>query len=68
MGKVFTEGLLYGQGLWRPWLLFQRLGDIIGRAENRKRGIIEAINDQLKNISQIGYIRPRSLTNYKDER
>jgi hypothetical protein len=29
----------------------------------RKRSIIETINDQLKNISQIGHPRHRSLTN-----
>jgi hypothetical protein len=30
----------------------------------RKRSIIETINDQLKNISQIAHPRHRSLTNF----
>jgi hypothetical protein len=30
----------------------------------RKRGIIESINDQLKNISQIEHTRHRSLFNF----
>ena len=38
--------------------------DTFDRLMLRKRSIIETINDQLKNISQVEHTRHRSLTNY----
>ncbi len=38
--------------------------DTFDRLMLRKRSIIETLNDQLKNIPQVGHTRHRSLTNY----
>ena len=41
-----------------------RLVPILDKLLARKRSIIETINDQLKNISQIEHSRHRSVTNF----
>lgn len=41
-----------------------RLMPLIDKLLVRKRAIIETINDQLKNISQIEHLRHRSTTNF----
>ena len=41
-----------------------KLMDVFDKALLRKRAIIETINDQLKNISQIEHTRHRSVINF----
>ena len=41
-----------------------RLMPVVDKLLLRKRAIIESVNDQLKNISQIEHIRHRSLANF----
>ena len=41
-----------------------RLMPLLDKLLARKRSIIETINDQLKNISQIAHTRHRSVTNF----
>jgi hypothetical protein len=41
-----------------------RLIPLIEKVLLRKRAIIETVNDQLKNISQIEHTRHRSVTNF----
>ena len=41
-----------------------KLMDVFDKFLLRKRAIIETINDQLKNISQIEHSRHRSLANF----
>ena len=41
-----------------------RLMPVMDKVLTRKRSLIETINDQLKNISQIEYPRHRSFTNF----
>ena len=42
----------------------QRLISLKDKIFLRKRAIIETVNDQLKNISQIEHIRHRSVSNF----
>lgn len=39
-------------------------GSLIDKAPLRKRAVVESVNDQLKNISQIEHTRHRSIWNF----
>ena len=41
-----------------------RLMPLLDKLLSRKRAIIESVNDQLKNISQIEHSRHRSINNF----
>jgi hypothetical protein len=76
-GKIFGDKGYISQALFE--LLFEagiqlvtgirknmknRLIPLLDKLLSRKRSIIETINDQLKNISQIEHSRHRSVTNF----
>jgi len=42
-----------------------KLVTLVDRLLLRKRGVIESVNDQLKNISQIEHTRHRSVWNFR---
>ena len=67
ISKVLHDGLL-GAGLKLITLIRRnmkpRLMRLWDRLMLRKRGVIESINDQLKNVSQIEHSRHRSLTGF----
>ena len=60
--------LLFGQGLKLITTarkdMKNRLMPVMDRVLTRKRSLIESINDQLKNISQIAHTRHRSPCNF----
>jgi hypothetical protein len=63
---LFEELLAHGLQLITPLRknMRNRLMPLMDKLLSRKRSIIETINDQLKNISQIAHTRHRSHTNF----
>ena len=60
--KLLQENILLVTGLRKN--MKNQLMDLQDKLLLRKRSIIETINDQLKNISQIEHSRHRSFTNF----
>ena len=76
-GKLFADGGYLSQALFEQLFaqglqlitpirknMANRLMPLMDKLLARKRSIIETINDQLKNISQIAHTRHRSVTNF----
>lgn len=61
-GKLFDKGIQLITRLKKN--MKNKLVPIIDKILLRKRGIIESVNDQLKNISQIEHTRHRSIWNF----
>jgi hypothetical protein len=59
---LFEKGITFITGIKKN--MKNKLMDITDKILLRKRSIIETINDQLKNISQIEHTRHRSCTNF----
>lgn len=59
---LFEKGISFITGIKKG--MKNKLMDIADKILLRKRSIIETINDQLKNISQIEHTRHRSCTNF----
>lgn len=59
---LFEAGLQLVTGIRKN--MKNRLVPLLDKLLSRKRSIIETINDQLKNISQIEHTRHRSVTNF----
>jgi hypothetical protein len=59
--KLFTQGLTLVTAIRKN--MKNKLVPMMDKLLGRKRAIIETINDQLKNISQIEHSRHRSVTN-----
>ena len=62
MKKLFEQGLQLFTGLRSN--MKQKLMSLNDKILLRKRSIIETINDQLKNISQIEHTRHRGVGNF----
>ena len=61
-GKLFDKGIQLITRIKKN--MKNKLMLIIDKILLRKRGIIESVNDQLKNISQIEHTRHRSVWNF----
>lgn len=67
ISKVLTECLQFEQGQLVTGIkkrMKNKLVNLHDKLMLRKRAIIETVNDQLKNISQIEHTRHRSLWNF----
>ena len=60
--QLFAQGLQLITPIRKN--MANRLMPLMDKLLARKRSIIETINDQLKNISQIAHTRHRSVTNF----
>lgn len=60
--QLFEIGIQLVTGIRKN--MKNRLVPLMDKLLSRKRSIIETINDQLKNISQIEHSRHRSVTNF----
>lgn len=61
-GKLFDKGIQLITRLKKN--MKNKLMPVIDKILLRKRGVIESVNDQLKNISQIEHTRHRSVWNF----
>jgi hypothetical protein len=62
--QIFCEVDNFCQSFEKHWQEQPILPSMIGEKKVSKRAIIESVNDQLKNISQIEHSRHRSIFNF----